>query len=1358
MGNPAELIVPTFPIYVNIVDENGCVYFTQFKYSKFCVDLALTTDAPKCEGQPITLNVSASVITGFQNYQTSFQWSNGASGASTTVSTAGAYDVTCSIVGGVGASQSYCAKSASITVETFPLPEPVIEGQTTICPGETVELIATGGPFATHNWFPLSGQDETLSIQEPGNYSLSVTNEYGCKGTDNFTVTGLPGTNVVIIGPPQITCADTAVMLKIPGMHHQILWSTGADTSSILVNTGGMYSVTVTNAYGCTAEDSHNLTGTTVLQPLISGPQGMVCPGDTVHLEASANFSSYLWTGGYTTAGIDVTQGGVYTVTVTNTLGCSATKSFTLNVSPVVQPSLSLPTCAGNTLQLTALGGPFALYAWSNGDSTAQATLIQGGNYSLTVANAAGCTATATTTIDNVLFATPSIVADTYVCDGSLSLHATPGFEHYLWSTSDTLSALTVSSSGLYSLTTTNAAGCTATALLGAQIPPPPVTALSGGGSFCQLSDLHLTADPGFSAYNWSSGQVNVVSISPDQPGDYTVTVTDVYGCTALATTSINLHPESSVQIAGPQGFCPGAAVALEATPGFAAYLWNTGETTSSISLSQSKLVSLTITDVNGCTAESTVSVGQFSDPVAQITGPGSICNGGQANLSVSGNFMQYEWSDGTQSGSITTAVGGEFSVTVTDANGCRDTAYYTLTTGAQLSPTIAVQPNWCQSSVTLDAGPGYSNYNWSGGFTGSSITVHTPGSYNLMVSDASGCSGTAQTDVTIPAPLSLSLSGPAMVCPGAGAVLQASAGFVGYTWPDGPGDASWQAPHSGDYTVTATDAHGCTTSAAFSVGAFNAPAPLLAGPAAICAGDSVLLSVSPAFAAYEWSTGDYTPAITVHQSKTYDVTVTDDNGCTGSVSHFVDLVSAFTPTVTVQIDPCLGIALLNASQGYVLYQWSSGAQTPVEQVDASGNYDLTVSDEWGCTATTSVSISIPPPSAVGIVGPTNICPGAVSTLQATPGFVVYEWLGGEASATLPITQGGDYALTVTDSNGCTANAVFTVNEWAAPAPLIDGPAAICVGEVANLSIEPVFNYYQWSEGSTGTEILATQSGAYQLTVTDANGCTGTGVFVLTVHDLPTPEVTELPYQCDGTLSLQAPPGSAQYEWSNGFSGAILQVSASGFYTLTATDTNGCKGIVTAPAVVPPLPVVTVSGIAAICQGGIAMLSATSGFDAYQWSSGQTGAFIAVMQPGNYGVIATDAWGCTAAADFSVTVHAPDLIELETLTCFAQDTGVVAQFLHNQYGCDSTIVVITRLSPPMLIDVVANSDYNGSAVSCAGASDGSAQALVSGGTAPLSYQWSNGATNASLNGLPPGGLGLTITDAAGCSKTVGLLL
>ena len=1358
MDNPVELTVPTFPIYVNIVDENGCTYFAELKYPKFCVDIELATNAPKCEGQPITLNVSVSVETSFQSYQPTFQWSNGTTGTSTTVSTAGDYDVICSIVGGVGVYQSYCIESASITVETNPLPEPVIEGQTTICPGETVELLATGGPFYTHSWYPGSGLGEAISIHDPGNYSVTVTNEYGCKGTDNFTVTGLPGTSAVIIGPSQITCADTAVALKLLGVHDQILWNTGADTSTIFVNTAGEYSVTVTNAYGCTAEDFHNLGAQPMTQPQITGPTGIVCPGETVHLQASANFASYHWTGGATTAGIDVTTGGVYALTVTNALGCTATKSFTVNMSPPVLPVLSPPSCAGNSLQLTALGGPFAQYAWSNGDSTAQATLTQGGMYTLSVTNAAGCTATATTSIDNALFATPSITAGAYSCDGMLSLNASPGFEHYLWSTSDTLSSLIAHNSGAYSLTTTNSAGCTAVAQLNVQIPAALATALSGGGSFCQLGNIQLAADPGFSAYNWSSGQNGVASIAPDQAGVFTVTVTDTNGCTASASTVVSLFPLPSVQIDGPTAFCPGTATTLQATPGFSSYLWSTGGTNTDLNVSQSELVSLTVTDANGCTATGLVSVNQFPAPDAQITGPSSICNGGQANLSVSGNFTQYEWSDGTQTAGLTTSVGGDFAVTVTDANGCRDTAVFTLTTGAQLSPTVALQSNWCDATSTLDAGPGYTSYDWSGGLTGPSITVNTPGTYNLMVSDASGCSGTAQIEVTIPTLPVASLTGPAEVCPGAGGVLQASPGFVQYNWPDGPGGASWQAPQSGAYMLTATDAHGCTATASWTIAEYLPPTPLLNGPSAICAGDSALLSVSPVFTQYQWSNGAAIAAITVGLSDTYSVTVTDVNGCTGTASQVLDIGTTLLPTVAVQVDPCQGIAQLDAGVGYATYQWSNGAQTPVVQVGAGGNYDLTVSNAGGCSGTASVSVSIPPPPVVGIGGQANICPGASATLQATPGFAAYQWSGGAATASLQVNQGGMYALTVTDANGCTATASFMVNEWAAPTPVISGPSAICIGETAALSVSPIYNLYQWSDGSNAAGLNASQSGVYTLTVTDANGCTGTDGFDLTVHDLPIPQVAELPYQCDGFVGLQASSGFAQYEWSNGFSGPLLSVSTSGFYTLTVTDANGCTAQLQAPANVPPLPAVNVTGVASICQGGIATLNATSGFATYQWSAGQTGAAITAMQSGNYSVTATDAWGCTATADFALAVHTPDLLVLEKLTCSALDTGSVVQLLYNQYGCDSTIIHITQLSPPMLLHTTVNSDYNGTAVSCAGASDGSAAVEVDGGTAPLSYQWSNGATSVSLGNLSAGGLGLTVTDAAGCSKTVGLLL
>ncbi|MBL7804753.1 MAG: hypothetical protein JNL02_13515 [Saprospiraceae bacterium] len=1360
-GNPATFYFPPSPTYgdmnVNVLDEStGCVYFAPYKYGMFCIDLVLDSNGPKCEGQATTLTATATVVNNGSAFNPNFYWSTGATGSTTTVTTAGEYEVYFAAthpnwVGG-------CYDTSSITISTIPAPQPVIEGPETVCEGNSIDLIAFGGPFVTHSWNPGASDTDLLTVTEPGNYSVTVTNEYGCKGTASHTVTGLPGTQAVIIGPSQITCLDTAVSLKVLGVHDQIEWSNGANTSSIWVNAGGEYSVTVTNAYGCTADDFHVLGAQPMIPPQITGPSGIPCPGDTVQLQVIGTYQSYVWSNGANSAATKVAQGGTYVVTVTNALGCTATTSYSLGMGVSPSPGISPPACSGNALQMTALGGPFAHYKWSNSDTASQTTALQPGIYTLTVTNTAGCTATAVAMVDGALFAQPLINASPYTCNGVVQLAAPAGFQHYQWSNGDTLGSTTATSSGLYSLVTTNTAGCTASAQLMVTVPPIPNTVLTGGGTFCQIDPVTLAADAGFVAYQWSSGQVNVQAISPGQPGAYAVTVTDAYGCTASAATTVDLFPIPFVQINGATAFCPGATSELQASPGFISYNWSNGANDDSIILGQSEIISLTVTDANGCLATNTVSVIEYPAPQVQITGPASICNGSSASLNVSGNFSFYEWSTGAQTPGISAVQGGIYAVTATDSNGCRDTAYFTLSTGAQLTPTIAIQTNWCQSSVNLDAGDSYANYQWSGGQTASEITVDTSGIYELWVSDAAGCSGTAQVNISVPVPPLLGLNGPASVCPGSGATLQASTGFVQYNWPDGPGNAAWQAPHSGTYALTATDAYGCTATASFTITDFTPPEPVITGPTAICGGASAELNAGQGFSEYEWSTGAATSNILVNLPAWYGLTVTDANGCTGTASHVLGIGNLPSPVLDVVIEPCGGLALLDGGAGYAAYEWSNGAQTSATSVTLSGQFNLTVTNDMGCTAVGTALVDIPQTPAVSILGPGNICPEASALLQASPGFENYLWSGGATGLAVTIDQGGGYALTATDANGCTATANFIVQEWDAPAPQIAGLSGICAGETAVLSVTPEFSHYYWPDGSTSSSFVVSSGGAYSVTVTDLHGCTGAAAFDFVEYPLPAPSVAAQPYACNAIITLLADPGYTVYQWSEGSSGPVIEVATNGDYALTVTDDNNCKATITVPVVVPPPPMVEITGTPVICEGVSAELHATAGLAFYEWTNGQTGSGISATQEGVYGVTATDAWGCSVSSAFSLSVHSPDYFLTEKWSCFARDTGVVAQFLHNQYGCDSTIVVITRLSPPMLIDVVANSDYNGSAVSCAGASDGSAQALVNGGTAPLSYQWSNGATNASLDGLPPGGLGLTITDAAGCSKTVGLLL
>ncbi len=365
-------------------------------------------------------------------------------------------------------------------------------------------------------------------------------------------------------------------------------------------NPQGLYTVTVTDAAGCTASTSTIVTVYSLPVVSITGYTTAVCAGTPVTLTATGG--TYLWSnGGATTASYtpntSVAGTTTYTVTVTNANGCTktATKTVVVNALPTAVIAGNNSVCAGGTTTITASGG--GTYLWSNGATSAGIT-IPAGTYTVTVTNS-GCTATASKTITtNVVVA--AIAGNNSVCDGGTTTITASGGGTYLWSNGATSAGITIPA-GTYTVTVTNS-GCTATASKTITTNPLPTAAIAGSNSVCTGSTIPITASGGTS-YTWSNGAngaVNNVSA-----GTYTVTVTNANGCTNVATKAISALPLPQVSITtSPINEC---SLLLTATAtggtGSYTYQWWDNSTAQTYIATTAVTAQVAATDANGCQA-----------------------------------------------------------------------------------------------------------------------------------------------------------------------------------------------------------------------------------------------------------------------------------------------------------------------------------------------------------------------------------------------------------------------------------------------------------------------------------------------------------------------------------------------------------------------------------------------------------------------------------------------------------------------------------------------------------------------------------------------------------------------------------
>lgn len=380
-------------------------------------------------------------------------------------------------------------------------------------------------------------------------------------------------------------------------------------------------------------------------------------------------------------------------------------------------------------------------------------------------------------------------------------------------------------------------------------------------------------------------------------------------------------------------------------------------------------------------------------------------------------------------------------SYSYTDANGCVGTANFDV--DVQDNPSTVDLGNdtviCVNLSVTLDAGANFTTYTWNTGQTTSSISVSQSGIYSVEAVDANGCINTDEVAVTTafllnPIITSSGTSTGTTFCEGEVLTLDAGNNFATYLWSDGQTTTStFQVTQSGQYSVFATDASGCSgQSTPVFVTVLPAPNPTIttSGPAAFCPGSSVTLCGVPGYVQYQWSTGETSDCITVNTEQSLTLTVTDNNGCTSTSPAIQTSIHQIVfPEITVNgpTEFCKGGSVdLSVQPIYASYLWNSGSTTPDITVTESGIYVIDVLDINGCITSTlqsdpiTVTVNSPYPQ-ITVAGPVLTTVGTYSTYQW------YEWqntttsvlLAGETNPTFTATYASWFYVMVTDAGGC---------------------------------------------------------------------------------------------------------------------------------------------------------------------------------------------------------------------------------------------------------------------------------------------------------------------------------------------------
>lgn len=1268
-----------------------------------------------------------------------------------------------------------------------------------------IDISVSGGSGSYGYSWSNGANTQDISNLGAGSYSVTVTDGNGCTANDNWSlvndVTGCSQFCFLAVSENSITdemCGNGmgAIDVNITDatFPYTISWSNGSTVEDISNLAAGTYSITVLDANQCEVTEDFtvgNNTGTLNVSNYSITDEN--CGNGTgaidVTIAGGSLPYSFSWTNGATTEDISNLYSGDYTLTITDGAGCSFDQMFQVNNNTgnlsasetIVNEACGLGNGAVYLTVTGAVGTP--TFTWSNGETTEDITGLSAGTYSCIITDATGCTFETNdfTVLNgaNDLEVTFSSVTNENCNDGQggIDLTVVGGSPLYTfnWSNGATTEDISNLSAGVYS--------CTITDQLGCSLNTGDFTVFNAGSTLnvavdnvtdeiCgnQSGSINLTVTGGTAplTFSWSDGATTEDNIDL-AAGTYTLTVTDVNGCTTQHVETVN-NTSGTLAIDNmlvTNESCGNGAGAIDAIvsggTGPFTYSWDSGQTTEDITGLSAGNYELTITDNNGCQAMQSVTVNNDANGIvySEVITVEDCSNGmGAIDLTVSGGASPYTflWSNAATTEDLTNISAGTYSCQITDNGGCITTTvdFVVANNPGTLFAQAVVNDEECGQMngdifVNAVGGDGNYTYSWSIAGTGALQSNLSAGTYDWTVTDGNGCEFSGSETVNnIAGTLSLdNISYTDEQCNNnSGSIdltVSGGAAPVTFLWGGGETTEDLTGLNEGTYSCTITDANGCLVSTGNIVlsdnpGSLSVDQMLVTDESCGNGGGSIDMDFSGGTGPFTilWSNGAGTEDISNVSAGNYTVDITDVNGCVASsqatVQNDQGNLQVFAAIVTDEScgasNGAIDITVAGGTPGYT-FAWSNSATTEDISGLDGGTYSVTITDAGGCTANDQFTVQDLGANLMitNYTVQDEICGNGAGAIDvtvsggATP--YSYSWNTGSTFEDISGLSAGSYDLTVTDANGCTTNGNFNVNLNTGTLVLTtnnvidencgDGNGSIdmsIVGGIAPLTIS-------WSNGATTEDIMGLSAGTYDLTVTDVNGCqamasetvsnnsAGFTATIITVTD-------ENCGQGDGAVDIDVSGGATPYtfNWSNGETTEDITNLNAGSYDVTVTDNNGCNVDLNAT-------VNNITGTLAITNSfvqdetcgngtGFVDITVTGGTQPYSfaWSNAETTEDILNLSAGTYDITITDNVGCQLTDSYTVNDNGAGSITIN---------GIVTD------------------------EICGNG---------AGAID----ATITGGLPPFSIAWSNSATTEDLTGLSAGNYTINVTDDVGCQS------
>lgn len=1108
-----------------------------------------------------------------------------------------------------------------------------------------------------------------------GTVTVNAGNESSCAGvtTVNVSISNLSGSLTALT---DITCngaADGSVTAEaVPGSGMPPYmysldgggWQAGGTFTGILP---GNHMITIRDAFLCTYDLPFVMSQPPVLSAIISSQKDVNCHGGSdgsVTVSGSGGVPPYQYSldgGAFQTSGVFAgLPAGDYIITVRDSKGCL--KTVEVHIAQPLEPLAGTALaddadCAGEStgsVDITVTGGtlPYS-FLWSNGASTEDISGIPAGTYSVTVTDANGCVIILSATVSEpATKVSGTILSQTNVLcfgesTGSVTVGGsggTPPYEYKIGTGDFQSSGNFINlGAGNFIVTVRDANLCTFDIPVSITQPTAPLTGniVSRTNVACYgdaTGSITVAGSGGTSPYEYSINggafQSSGLFTGLDA-ADHNLIVRDANLCLYNFTVTLT-QPSEPLQasvLSVDDVKCHGGddgSIAVTASGGKSPYQYsiNSGsswQSSGAFSNLTAGTYTINVRDFNLCTDILTVTIDEPSEPLdVSVSKTDVICHGasdGTATATAAGGTPPYSYSWNTvpaQTGaSAINMPAGNYVVTVTDSNGCADTARVTITQPEAVSVTAVVNDVFCHGEnsgsvvITVANGTAPFTYLWNTGETSKDLEDIGAGTYTVVVTDVNNCTATATATVNEPSPLSVLINVTNVLC------------------------------------------HGESTGA-------------------------IRLSVSGGTAPYSylWNTGATTRDIINIPAGSYSVTVTDANSCQSVISVDVSQPENELSIALISVNNVTeyggsdGNFTVGASGGTSPYQFRIGSGTPSPTGFfgslSAGTYIVTVTDANLCTAQLSVTITQPAIPLTGFsTSQTDVlCNGGNNgslTVTGWGGTSPYEYsLDGstyQTSGTFNNLIAGLYNVRVRDA----VMDVVIVPVYISEPELLQVAASYndlsCRGDSSGTATASVLGgiwpyTYSWNTTPVQTSATAAglKAGAYTVTVTDANGCMATyDIMIGEPESEVSLTVSSVNVPCaegtGGSASVTATGGTPPYTYSWNTSPVQTTPTISGLsagtYIVTVTDANGCIKTATAQIYSPPMLVVTAAVADASCPDspdGSVVLTIAGGTQPYTviWDDGSSGLSRNELLPGSYSVVVTDANSCASSLTVEV--------------------------------------------------------------------------------------------------------------------------